>query len=654
MASVLFLLLTTATATLVSIRFLRPLNRLAFTIGLIVIWLCTVILPVQLLAALQLWRFTSSLHLPQLFLCHAIALACALALALPRWRSNSHLNGIAPPTQPRAPLPWHLLAGLLIVLCVYAITFASIPFRFPGDLTAVVYHYPVALRWLQEGTLRINASTNWRAGLPGNLEILDLLILATGKDRFLGIMQLPGTVILVLACLQLGRRLLQSQVSVWPIAMTALMIPMVVQQSISGYVDVFGTALLFGSLTLILEYRDQLRQNAPVKNPGLLVVAGLACGIANGSKPVFWAYSIVLLLNATFALAGGRRGLDRHLLWRSALILGGVLLPSVFWFARAAEGTGNPFYPFAITIGSFSLPGVRSTDITSPHSYLASVRHWSEWFVYPWIEWKRHTGYFLQSYTVDSGLGGGFATFVAPGVFYTFWLALNRRPDLRVWLFNLVAIALLWWFPLQQLTRFGLPVLVLASIACTPFFEILELQASRLYRSIYVLTFAITACILLLDPLYTIAQTIRAQDFSRAKFYEYPKIIDALPPGSRIVNLYEDTLNFALAGSHLSNVVIPTWDVPETLTPAFLIAHQVDFVVQGVSSQSAARASVPPVARLELYYSERVPYGSGFAEWTIWSTRALPRSATPTANCFRPRLAFASLNACGSTPSPRP
>lgn len=356
----LFLLLTFVTGVMLVGCFLLPAKRTVAGIAVLVYWLCLVICPVQWLAALDLGGvrpFPLVSHL-FLFLWSGFAFACALTLWLLRTKRGPGSEQIQIVGEPRRPMPRHVALGLLIVLCTYGILSLRAAFSFPDGWDPVAYHYPVALRWLQEGTMRITNATNWHAGLPGNVEILDLLVLSTGRERLLGFVQWPGLVILLLACLQLGRRLSDAAAPDWPVVTTALMIPMVAVQSASGYVDLFGTALLFGSLTLVLEYGDQLRNTkAGEARLGLLFTAGLAAGLAVGAKPVFWLFATLIALTTFFVLLsrGGRRNA-----WRGiAVFLIASAVPSVFWFARAAAGTGNPLYPFSVHIGSFSLPGVR-------------------------------------------------------------------------------------------------------------------------------------------------------------------------------------------------------------------------------------------------------------------------------------------------------
>lgn len=618
----LILLITFVTAALLAHRFIYPAKRGIIAMGVLVFWLCALIMPMQWAAFLNLIRLSSHIGLAQVVFWDVVSLCCALWLWLPRptlTREQLRMHGSAPSRPPR-----HVMLGLLIVVGVYVILASKLVLTFPGGWDALVYRYPVALRWFQERTLRITSATNWRASLPGNVELLDLLVLSSGRQRLLGVVQWPGVLILLMACLHLTRRLDRSALSAWPVVTTVLMIPMVANQSMSGYVDLFGTAVLLGSLAFVLEYRDQVAEaggKGPAPRPAFLAAAGLGCGLAAGAKPVFWLYAGILILVTSAMLLRGGRGAGRQIV----LFAAACALPSIFWFVRATMCTGNPLYPFAVRVGSFSLPGVRPADITDPNYYLSYVRHWAEWFVYPWTEWKSATDSLGTSYTTGDGLGAAFATFVVPGVIFSGYLAKRGHRELRAWLLGLLVLGISWWFLLQKVSRFGLPLFVLAVIVSAPIFQLLEARATRLYAALYVAVFTATALILVLEPLDGLFASVRHRFRDRAAYYGYPAVIDSLKPGSRILNTSDGTLNFPLAGRDLTNRVIPNWEKPSLLTAGFLRSTRVDYVVEKLISPDSRTVTdtPPPVEGLELYFHATVIGEDGVVRWRIWSATRL-------------------------------
>jgi 4-amino-4-deoxy-L-arabinose transferase-like glycosyltransferase len=627
---ILVLLLTFSFSALLVWRLLLPTKRSVAAIALLILWLCNLIVPVHCLALLNFAGLISGLRPTQLLLFNGITFVCGLACSSILGR-RAETNGLKNGVDRSLALPSHVAIGVCLALSVYGILAARMAFSFPDSWDAVAYHYPVALRWLQESTMRITSASAWQASLPGNVEILDWLVLSTGHERILGLVQWPSVIVLLLVCLYLGRRVGKSDRAAWPVVTTALLIPMVATQSLSGYVDLFGTAVLFGSLTLLLEYYDRLSSPTGRPRPALLLTGGLGSGLAVGTKPVFWIYAAFIFINLLILVPCLCRKFHDRAWARVALFLAGVAVPSLFWFARAAMFTGNPFYPLAVHVGPLSLAGVRASQITTQDYYLSQVRHWAELFVYPWTEWKRSPGFLLMNYGPDDGLGGGFATFAIPGLAFVCWLAMKRRVELRVWLINLVILGSIWWFLLHKVVRFGLPMLILVVVLSAPLFEVLELRATGLYKLIYVLVFAATASVLAFEPIYTIIETVRHKRWSRAAYWAYPEEIDRLRPGSKILSLCEPTLNFALAGTRLTNRVIPDWDKPSCLTADCLQLFHVDYIIEKLSREKdrAASASRPPSEGLELYYSSSIPHGDKLADWRIWRVRRQVRAESP-------------------------
>jgi len=85
--------------------------------------------------------------------------------------------------------------------------------------------------------------------------------------------------------------------------------------------------------------------------------------------------------------------------------------------------------------------GLDPSQITEPVYELNSVRHKSEWLVYPWTEWKKLTGYLKVPYGEGDGLGAAFAAFVPLGiVFFSVTAIANRLNRSR----NLTLLLTLW------------------------------------------------------------------------------------------------------------------------------------------------------------------------------------------------------------------
>ena len=111
---------------------------------------------------------------------------------------------------------------------------------------------------------------------------------------------------------------------------------------------------------------------------GALLVAGLAAGLAAGTKLNYLLPAAALLLGIALAAPAGAR-------WR-ALGLGGLaaLAGGGYWYLRNLAHTGNPL-PWFTDVGPLSLPGPAQTlggrEGHSVLGYLTDGSVWSEWFL---------------------------------------------------------------------------------------------------------------------------------------------------------------------------------------------------------------------------------------------------------------------------------
>jgi hypothetical protein len=79
-------------------------------------------------------------------------------------------------------LPTYLLACGGILACSYLVFAVNLFTSYPSGWDALAYHFPIALHWLQSGSLRIPVSRGWQYGLPGNAEIGMMWLLSTGRQ----------------------------------------------------------------------------------------------------------------------------------------------------------------------------------------------------------------------------------------------------------------------------------------------------------------------------------------------------------------------------------------------------------------------------------------------------------------------------------------
>jgi len=616
MAAIFYLACSAASAWLIAKALgITPLRTIR-TLAVLVLWALLYLLPVHLLATFQLAGWIQRVGVAPLAYVEAVVFAAA---AVWYFLCIQH-QPVELPQKPAAGssrLPAYVVAAIIVLAGTGLIFAARLLVSFPDDSDALVYHIPVSVHWLQEGSLRIPDSHVWEFSLPANTEIGMMLLLAAGAQRLLALVNLLAAAILGLSAFLIAKKCHPNRVAALSATLIVLSLPIVQFQAFSAYVDIYGTAFLVAAGALFLyRYTSQDVLSLPI-----LSLSALACGISVGSKHPYYFYGAVYFVVAAGILMRERRVHNRLPAGLLILVIG-TLLPSAFWFGRAWQATGNPVYPQPVAIGSHVLlegyPNITPEDFEENF-----VRSRSEWLIYPWTEWKKTTGYLLIPYSTGSGLGAAFAAFVPLGLAFAFrssfvsgqraWSVLKALTVL--W----VPLLVCWWFALRRMPRFGLPLWVLACILSTPLLAALgEGRFHRVFGALFVLSLLSACVISAFVPAHAVLAGVREHDYSRAKFYDYPGIIDSFPTGTRLVNEAEGEYNFVLAGSQLNNRVIPDFELPPALSPAYLHKVHADLVVERVNA--AQDPPPPPCNGLDLIREEVLKVGdTGRRDrWRIW------------------------------------
>ncbi|MGH9515746.1 MAG: hypothetical protein ACRD3P_08725 [Terriglobales bacterium] len=579
-----------------------------------------------MLAALQIAGLIAKVTIPSL-----AALQGAIVIVSLAWTFRKR-----PRASPRqdfadaaATLPRFLLVSIAILACSYLLFAADEFTSFPNGSDAVAYHLPLAVHWLQTGSLAIPATRAWRFSLPGNAEIGMMVMLATGSESSVVLVNWLALAALMIAIFLLGRRMNRGNyITSVTVVLLMLTIPIIEFQTLSAYVDLYGTAFLMAALALFLNYErsgnySSARAGAQQSSTTVLFLSAAACGISMGTKPTFYLYSAGYFAFVLFSLWKEHRGERKTAFIKSVpLIVCGLLIPSVFWFGRSLEQTRNPIFPMKMTVGKHVfLPGYSPSEITDPNFDLGFVRNRLEWLVYPWTEWKRNRGYILIPYGEGSGLGAAFASFVPIGIAFLLYRCCAQRCRSRGEVSLLLALAVLglaWWFVLHRVPRFGLPIVVLACVASVSFIGMLHSSGQRLFPALFVATIIATTAISTFVPVHLLLGRKRTHHWARAQFYSYPPLLDRLPPGACVLNdTGQEDENFALAGNTLRNCVVPAFEVPNKLTPDFLREHNISFVVETVPSGGKGFQQIDP-STMSLIETDQVLSGETKVRWLVW------------------------------------
>jgi hypothetical protein len=578
------------------------------------LWASLIVLPIQVAATFQLLGMITRmpLGLP------AMVGAAALVILLVGVKDARPAKGSTGDARARGgeARPGPVTAAALIVAAAYAIVALDQATGFPTSWDGVAYHLPLAVRWLQEGSFAILPTSDWRESLPANAEIIAMLALATGWQELSELWNTASALGLCAGSYLLARGIGAGPAGALAGAVLVASVPLVLFQAFSAYVDLFGSACLLGGFGLFAASRRN--GGSPLPTSAAVLLSGLGCGLAVGTKPTLWPYAALLVVGIAACLArDARAGAVRPGL--VPIFLGAVAAPCLFWFARAFVVSGNPLYPLAPAIpGLPALRGVRPSDITRPDYYLEFVRSRAEWLLYPWIEFKR-SGY---NFGTGSGLGPLFATFVPVGLPYGVWSA-GRLPtgpirSLRIACAGGFAVAAaVWWIGVQGTPRFALPVIVLGCVLAAPFMDDGLRRRPRMTGALMVGAALIGSLLSVLPAAWDLPSRLRHHAWDHQRFYEVPALIEGLPPCSVVVNdnpVGEFWNSFALAGRRLANTVVPPWaarqtieDPPRPGCPIYVLDR-----APFMSPEEAARLEALGYARLEI--PER--------DWKVWRRAA--------------------------------
>ena len=243
------------------------------------------------------------------------------------------------------------------------------------------YHGPFAAGFFQSGNtwdLRFIAPQFLAWFYPANAEIFHADgMLAFSRDLLSPLLNLGWFVGCLVACWCIGR---PYRVAPWSLALgaIALSLPVLSDQAGEARNDIVGTFFLLAAVAVAVNAwaaRADEQRGLPT---GALVLAGLAAGLAAGTKLNFLLPAAVLVVGLSFvAPAGGRlRALAAAGL--AALAGGG------YWYLRNLAHSGNPL-PWFDRLGPISLPApdqaLGGREGHSVLGYLTDSSVWSDWLL---------------------------------------------------------------------------------------------------------------------------------------------------------------------------------------------------------------------------------------------------------------------------------
>lgn len=301
MAAILYFVAAAASAVVWNRAFSHEATPPVRWVSNLVMASITVLLPVQGAATLQLLGWIGSVRIGPLAALQVAGLGAGLMWV---WRTQKPVAQAAQgapavgPDLPCWPLSLSVCAG--VVAASYLLFALNLFTSYPGGSDALTYHLPVALHWLQSGSLRIPSLGARQYALPGNGELGMMLFLSTRHEAWVPLVNMVAGLLFAISTYEIARRLAQgSTVAAAAVTIIALSMPILEFQAFSGYIDMFGSAFLLAAVALFLAWKDTVDTTARGR---LLVLSAIACGVSVGTKPVFYVYAGVFCVVVTVAL----------------------------------------------------------------------------------------------------------------------------------------------------------------------------------------------------------------------------------------------------------------------------------------------------------------------------------------------------------------
>jgi hypothetical protein len=300
--------------------------------------------------------------------------------------------------------------GWLITLVALAVATAAV-LKFGVDVKSKLgtgmtgfdstwYHAPFAVGFFQSGStwdLHFIAPQFLAWFYPANAEIFHSVgMLAFDRDLLSPLLNLGWFVGCLVACWCIGR---PYGVPAWSLALGAIVLslPVLSDQASEARNDIAGIFFLLAAVAIALNAASLAKADgekpawpansgniSTIGSPsricdwGPWLVAGLAAGLAAGTKLNFLLPAAVLVLGLAFVAPAGRR-------WRSLVVAAlAALAGGGYWYLRNLIHTGNPL-PWFDNFGPISLPApdqaLGGREGHNVLGYLTDGSVWSDWFL---------------------------------------------------------------------------------------------------------------------------------------------------------------------------------------------------------------------------------------------------------------------------------
>jgi hypothetical protein len=230
------------------------------------------------------------------------------------------------------------------------------------------YHMPFAAQMAQTGSvtgIQFTQADPFVAYYPANSELFHAIgIVALHNDFLSPLLNLVWLAVALLAAWCLGRPWRVQRLTLIAGCLVSSLPVLSGTQPGEAFNDIVGLAMLLAGTAVVVNAADDRR---------LLAVAGLALGIAVGTKFTFAIPAFVLVAGFVVCSTRGSR-------WR---VLGALVLPLAltagWWYLRNLVAVGNP-EGLQLHLGPITLPGPTSPlESASQQTVFSEISHLSLW-----------------------------------------------------------------------------------------------------------------------------------------------------------------------------------------------------------------------------------------------------------------------------------
>jgi hypothetical protein len=251
------------------------------------------------------------------------------------------------------------------------------------NFDSVWYHLPFSADIFQTGSvvkfhLTETVFLNWF--YPQNSEIVHAAGMAlTGRDFVSIFINMGWLGMALLAGWCVGRPYGRPHLTMIAAAVLLATHTLVAREPGTGKNDIVAIALTLSVVALLINRGAAAEDGRGRISPGWsMAVAGLAAGLAAGTKVTALAPVAMITFAVLFATVAGKR-------WKAAGVwFGSALAGGGFWYLRSLVSSGNPL-PQIEEIGPFNLPGPDRLQVGRPDfdvlHYVTDLDIWRDYFL---------------------------------------------------------------------------------------------------------------------------------------------------------------------------------------------------------------------------------------------------------------------------------